>query len=595
MQAALAHTTQLIETLREIAGETETVFLELADVLPRLVHEMQESFTRSEQEMQALDLSGSGRDSDCQVCDILSLTRETLSRWSRTFVEMETRDNELFRQLRDGIGHLEGISSSIDQIKGDSEDMELVSINAMTVALKAGNAGRAFSYITEELKRLSSRTITLTEEITRYGQDLIRTFTSFEKELEETGDSQRKILASFQEKIARSIDNFALLVDAIVARSQELHQQSRHLQDPIHRMMETIQLQDIIRQSIDHIIVALEVIKPEEQLEDDEALLDEVTFLRDIPPLAQALIDDVAGQIDDSVATFQRLTDQAEQQLAALETQRQAFMEGRFTGHDGKELSFEVVLEQLSSVLDEIVADLDRNMARKETLVDRSTTIASHVEELQTRFKSFDSLVTRFHSIDIAARIEVAKQKVLREMGTTTSQMTALTRTIESDVEQSLETTKQFIGSAATIRDHHHTLYRQEKDSVAAFRAEMQSRYRTLRESHHSVSQSVQGFSLFSRQFFEVFSHSKAHGVRLGSTSTRIRALKADLAEMEAAIQLRYQELLTARGLTEWKIEDTRLREIIERFTIFTHKQKAGELAGFEVESGTESGEITFF
>jgi len=189
----------------------------------------------------------------------------------------------------------------------------------------------------------------------------------------------------------------------------------------------------------------------------------------------------------------------------------------------------------------------------------------------------------------------VAKQKVLREMGNTTSQMTALTKTIESDVDQSLETTKQFIGSATTIRDHHHTLYRQEKDSVTAFRTEMQSRYRNLRDSHQSVSESVQGFSLFSKQFFEVFSHSKAHGIRLGSTSNKIRALKDELSEMEAAIQLRYRELLEARGLSEWKIEDNRLREIIERFTIFTHKQKAGELAGFEVESGTESGEITFF
>ena len=43
----------------------------------------------------------------------------------------------------------------------------------MTVALKSGGAGKAFSVITDELKRLSTSTIALTESITARGRELM--------------------------------------------------------------------------------------------------------------------------------------------------------------------------------------------------------------------------------------------------------------------------------------------------------------------------------------------------------------------------------------------------------------------------------------
>lgn len=598
IHTALTHTRDLISTLREIEKETEEVFLNLADALPRLVHEMQASFAHSEEEVKALDARSGDAGStaqDCAVCDVMTSTRQTLLYWLEKFETLNTEDATLFERLRSSITYLEKISRSIEQIKGDSEDMELVSINAMTVAIKAGSAGRAFSYITEELKRLSARTITLTDTISLDGEDLTKVFAAFERDLEETGTLQREILASMKQRVFQSIDDFAELVAAIVERSRDLQRQSRELQEPVHRMMEAIQLQDIIRQSIDHIILALEVITPEEELPDDDALLDEITFLRDIPPLAMSLIEDVAQQTETSMDTFLTLAREAEDRLARLEQERRSFIGDHLKSASGRELSFAGVLDHLSEVLEQITADLDRNMDRKESLAGRSSVISNHVEQLQTHFKAFDSLVTRFHSIDIAARIEVAKQKVLRDMGNATDQMTELTRTIESDVEQSLETTNAFIDSAAAIREHHHELYHQEKRAAAEFRTAMTQRYEEINRNHHALMTTVQDFSLFSDKFFEVFSHCREYGQQLAHAVDRIRSLKKPLESMEEAIQGRYRALLAERNLESWSIEDTRLREIIDRFTIFTHKKKAGDMAGFEVETGVETGEITFF
>ncbi len=53
--------------------------------------------------------------------------------------------------------------------------------------------------------------------------------------------------------------------------------------------------------------------------------------------------------------------------------------------------------------------------------------------------------------------------------------------------------------------------------------------------------------------------------------------------------------LLAAHGIEGWKLESEKLKAMIDRFTIFTHKKFAAELGDFEVESSVASGEVTLF
>jgi len=599
-----ARTKSIITTLEEIEQSTEDVFLELAEALPELVHEMKRSLTASDEAIRTMErdttqsassgntVSGGGRGG---VRNLVSDTSNAVQQWVDRFRLYGERDSALFEQLRTTIGCLEKISTSIDHIKLDSEEMEIVSLNAMTVALKAGNAGRAFSYITEELKQLSNRTVALSETISRNGRELTNSFALFEQELEETHNKQTEFFQSFQSRITRSFRDFERAVQAMIAGSRELHDRSRDLQQPINQMMETIQLQDLIRQSIEHIVLALAAVKLEEELDTTGEQLDELAFLRNIPGLAESLIEDVARQIDESTAVFLDLTTQAEAQLNALEDERRVFVSGTIRTEDGQEVFFQNLVQDMSAILDELVADLNRNIRRKESLAARSEAITRSVEGLQTTFETFHTLVTRFHSIDIAARIEVAKQTALQSMENSTEQMTSLTRKIEADVENSLAITRDFIQATAGTMDKYRSLYNEEVSAARRFQTDMQERYDELRVGWNRMNTIVNGFSLFTDRFFTVFSRSKENGAKLQETSHRIRGLKQELETMRIEIEKRYQSLLQEEGLLEWTIADTRLREIIERFTIFTHKQRAGELAGFDVEQGATAGEITLF
>ncbi|TVR72381.1 MAG: hypothetical protein EA427_03330 [Spirochaetaceae bacterium] len=584
----------MVNSLKKVERNTEEVFLELAQALPELVREMRKSLDVSEETISAME-KGTASAGAGTVQGLVSRTNEAVIHWAEQFRLLAERDATIFEQLHRAIGKLEEISRSINHIRLDSEDMEIVSLNAMTVALKAGNAGRAFSYITEELKRLSNRTVALSEKVSANGKELIDSFTLLQAELEETRTIQKSFLETFRTRITRSFEDFERAVRTMIEGSRDLRQRSTDLQSPINRMMEAIQLQDLIRQSIDHIVLALDVIKPEDSLDTAENLLDELAFLRDIPRLGISLIEDVARQIDESTDTFFSLTEEAETQLDELEQERRDFMSGTIRVRGNQDVSFSQLMNEMSAILDELVLDLNGYLKRKEQLAARSAAITGNVEQLQGSFRTFQTLVNRFHSIDIAARIEVAKQTVLRSMGNSTDQMTALTRKIGQDVENSLAVTRDFIASTSTVMDSYREAYREEALFAGRFQADMHQHYRLLQEGWERITGVVGEFSLFTDQFFTVFSRSKENGAKLRDTAREIRGLKDDLEMMEQSIQHRYEEALKKSGLGEWKIGDARLKEIIERFTIFTHKQQAGDLAGFDVEQGAASGDVTLF
>jgi hypothetical protein len=131
----------------------------LAERLPALVSEMKRSLARSHSALS--DTAGADATSQqrLQITDLLEETRGIMEESAHQFRAMSESDQVLFEQLQTGIQQLHTIAESIGSIRMDSEDMELVSLNAMTVALKAGSAAPSFfpSRSRDEARRCSRR------------------------------------------------------------------------------------------------------------------------------------------------------------------------------------------------------------------------------------------------------------------------------------------------------------------------------------------------------------------------------------------------------------------------------------------------------
>ncbi|MCA1753295.1 MAG: hypothetical protein LC641_01070 [Spirochaeta sp.] len=408
----------LLASLSHVVNRSEAIFLDIGRTFPSLMSEMRRSLDNSASLVAGI--SGEAQYSALTakktetIEEILSDTRNDIAVAGDRFQSMHAADSELFHELDANIQKLTQLETRIEAIREDSIEMELVSLNAMTVALKSGTAGRAFSHITDELKHISMLTIQRTEEVTKHGESLLQTFTTFRAALSEAGTFHEELFGEFRKRLHESFERFSEGVTNTVSALSSIRSRSEEVKAPLAFIMQEIQVQDLIKQSIDHVVISL----------------------------------------------------------------------------------------------------------------------------------SF---------------------------------------------------TKQFIKQTGSIIHRFQDLSTAEEPFVRSFQSDIRTSYQRLNEAKTHIEASISGFSLFTESFFEEFQAAVGQLGELEELAGEINSVRNQLREVGEKAAAQMAPILENRGLSEWKLGSQRLRSIIERFTIFTHKQVAGELGGFDVEAGTESGEFTLF
>lgn len=581
---------ELIRSLEHLISRTEEVYLGLAEQYPRLLTEMRKSLDQSRQHVSEV-----GSDGETGIGSVMGETQSVISEATASFAEMHAQDEELFHRLDDGIRRLTSIEELIDRIRDDSIEMELVSLNAMTVALKAGQSGRAFSYITDELKRLSARTIDLTERISQRGDTLEDAFRRYREALAKTREFHDTLFSQFSSRLTESFREFDRGVREITETLSHVQERSEGVRGPLTKIMEAIQVQDIIKQSVDHVIISVGQLKELSKTESHTELLDELSFLKILPALCTSLLDDVSEKIRQSLASFREESAKAERIMSTVEKERLEFLKSALAADDTGGHSLSSLFQDSSSTLQQLLDDIGESVNLKEQVSKISAVLTTQVATLEEDFTLFSSLTNRFHSIDIASRIEIAKQRVLQEMLGTDSPMTELTKRIDSDVQASLDATKEFTASTGGTISQYEQTFQNEEEVVNRFQSDIRSCYDALFAAKNELTEEIRGFELYTTRFLALFEDTRERLTELEALIDDIEAIKASLEGVRSGAVRRMEQVLAENGLDDWTIESEKLKAIIERFTIFTHKKTAGDIIGFEVEGGAESGDVTLF
>ena len=606
---------ELITALRDVVARSETAYLRLGRRFPELLREMQSSLARSRGTLASLEANrASGRDgmsarSRASLADTVSRTQQRITTTIASFESLHGTDEQLLDRLRSQLEHLTALDNDIAEIKDDSIEMELVSLNAMTVALKSGSAGRAFSYITEELKRISESTIRLTEEITRRGAALQDTFERFRSSLQQASDFQQRLSGHLRERLESSFGELRDGVTHVVETVRRVHEQAGQVTQPLNRIMEEVQLHHVIKQSIDHVIISLHEISQDSDETDEINLLDELRFLQLLPPLCGELLDDAAAKLEGSVAVFRDQIGVCRELIETAERERRVLLnipEGESSAGAAlppsenhpvgpESVDLHELYERSSNLIEELLADLSASLKMKEQVASESQRLLREVGLLENGFETFTRIITRFRSIDVASRIEVAKQQVLQQMSDTVGRMNSLTRKIERDVDRSLQATKRFISETSELLREHQTGADTEHRLAREFHSAIKQGYSELYQVQNELLEAIGGFSVFTGRFLTLIDEAAEDLQNLDTLLAELRRIKAKTSEIRERATAQMEPLLRKHEVDSWQIGNERLQAIIERLTFFTHKIAAGELVEFEVEDDVASGEVTLF
>jgi len=590
----------LLSKLENLESESEKIYLNLGQRFPELFKELEQGFAESGQ-LISYFAAGHSRaeklEENSLVEEIITEAKEVIEEAAVFFNEMQKRDNVLFSSINEGIDHLNSLDSRIENIREDSIEMELISLNAMTVALKAGLAGRAFSYITDELKKLSSRTIIYTEELTGSGASILKDFLEFRKLVGEIQAFQHRFFGDFQERLNKCFDRYNMGVKRLAEMLFGVIEEAKAVKNPLYRIMEEVQLQDIIKQSLEHVLLSLKEFDLDPKSEYNEHLLDELSFVEKIPRLCQDLLDDISRKIEQSRDLFSVNLADIRSTLRDVEDQRGAFL-GYFTDQGENELeggALEQMFAESVGVLLELLSGIDRSMTGKMAIGRDGNGIIENITVLKTGFENFFEIIDRFYAIEVASRIQVAKQEVLKDRTETVNEMTRLTIRIDDDVKEALRILKDALSKIYRIINKYSDKMEMEMSVVKETADSIKSSYDQLMFSKTTLADTLKNFSVYSERFLSLLDASEGDILNLGMLVKVITEIRDELADVQARAEALKKEVLLEMGLQEWQIKDDKLQTMIERFTIFSHKKVAGEIGGFEVEEGSQEGDLTLF
>ncbi|MFW5994837.1 MAG: hypothetical protein ACOCRN_01910 [Spirochaetia bacterium] len=600
---------EITASLHALISTSEDIYLRLGDEFPRLLREMDSSVEYSRE--LARNIKGESRSgstgSKGSIDSAITATREIVAEGRKQFEQMRERDDELFSKLGASLDKLGTLGDHIYAIKEDSIEMELISLNAMTVALKAGSAGKAFSYITEELKRLSASTIKMTEQIEQHGLHLQDLFGSFRKDLEAAATDQREVFSGAADQLEESFDGFRKGLADIAGELERMGDEALTVKPPLRAIMEEVQLHDLVKQSVEHVIISLGELSQASDTATTEEALDELTFFEQMPVLCSRILDEVAERIRNSVTLFREKSAEAGSIIQSVGDQCTEFIDTYATGGQGEHSSYnssnrssdtasiDELYQTSSRILQNLLRDLRNSIQERQRIADQSRDLMKQVNRLNDDLRKFSVLVNRFRSVDIHSRIEVSKQEVLRQMSGTVDEMTELTVRIERHVNDSIADTTEFMKSASNVLNESRVVFEQESDYVKRFSRKINDSYHDLNEARSALVDAVGNYNAFTGRFLELFTEARGHHNDLEKLVQTIQQIKTQLRDVQQRAAREKQRLILESEYDSWSLESDRLKRIIERFTIFTHKAQAGEIGGFDIEQGAQSGEVTLF
>ena len=542
-------------------------------------------------------LLGSGKNSslDDLLETLQTLENEnTLS--SRTenshFHDYEEKYSDLFKSLNEKIQNLSQINSDISHIKNDSEEMELIALNAMVVSIKSGDKGRAFSKITENLQQLSTSMIGLSARLSSEEGVLINNVNNLKELFQEITSCQKKISEISTAEMNR--------ISSCITRSstplQEMKQLSQSVYPQIQAAMEGLQLQDIIKQAFDHVVMCFDQFMDEELISSNEEKLDTIAFNISLSEIAQDVLNDIGGHLQRASEIFSQKWELVESILDQTDERRSDYVHNfSHTASSSGGLSIVAQLESATEGFQELLKHFAQFQGIQKKVVTVCRNIIDRAHGMYDVFANLRPVISRLQHVRILQQIEVSKNDAVMAVKDLVTDMDNLIMDSSNALDAMQITIETFIAEVSDMISIFTSTMAEDNAKMTEVRTEKVAFFNTLQTIQERIYSLMQHFTVYPPEFKQQCDHVNGMLGQLHSIQADFDRMKDQLSAEVRRLSDKKTQFMHTMHLHNYEIKDDKFKELIKKFTITAHKEAAGKIAGFEVEAGSAPGDVTFF
>ena len=571
-----------LNSLTESSKELEGIFLYLGECFTKL---------SKKQNSNSLD----------KLKDILSqlenLNTIQTQRETNFFTGFNEKYSDFYKSLNKSIGELNDISVQVSELKNISEEMELIALNAMVISIKSGDKGRAFSKITENLKRLSNMMNGYAQKLISTEQELLFSITKLKDLYDKISNAENNIESistSVSSTIKDMLSSSLIPLESIANQSQEIYQ-------PIINAMEGLQLQDIIKQSLDQIHLLLSQSAQSEATEaqftlDKNEQLDNISFEISVFELSEKILTDINQQLLESSKIFKDNWSVVREILSKVENSRKNYI-GMFIENSPESSDKNLIakLTDAENKYSNMVEEFSTYQQSQKNICADCKVITKKVLSIHDIFEELEPIIAQLHHVRILQEIEVSKNLAISTVKNFVDDMDKLITNAQTNLEKMDKNVDVFIDNIQNLLKDFANTINENTEQMEILKKQKSSFFDNLGNSRLEISNAMHEFTVFPEDFTETCYKVAEKLENIEGHSKIFAQIIEKYQDLVYEKSAKRNDLFAKFNINSWEIKNNKLKDLIQQFTITAHKETAGKIAGFQVESGFEAGEITFF